>query len=62
MTQHNLLPKPPAPSPEFGDRLRQHLRDLDAALRRPANLWTLVAAYAIAGLVLLIAAVAGVGI
>jgi hypothetical protein len=62
MTERNPLPERPAPSREFSDQLRERLRDLDAAARRPANLWTLVAAYAIAGLALLIAAVAGVGI
>jgi hypothetical protein len=62
MTEHNSLPEPPAPSREFSDRLRERLRDLDAAARRPTNLWMLVAAYAIAGVILLIAAAAGVGI
>jgi hypothetical protein len=62
MTERDSLPEPPAPSREFSDSLRDRLRALNAAARRPANLWTMVAAYAIAGVVLLIAAVAGVGI
>jgi hypothetical protein len=62
MTERDPFPEPPAPSREFSDRLRDRLRELDAAVRRPANLWVMVAAYAIAGGVLLIAAVVGVGI
>jgi hypothetical protein len=62
MTERDRLPEPPAPSQEFGDRLRERLRELDRAARRPANLWVMVGAYAIAGVALLIVAVAGVGI
>jgi hypothetical protein len=62
MTDHEPLLEAPIPAPEFADRLRNRLRALDAAARRPGNLWVMVAAYAAAGLVLLIVAVAGVGI
>jgi len=62
MTQHDPFFGAPAPAPDFADRLRDRLRALDAAARRPANLWVMVAAYTIAGVVLLIVAVAGVGI
>jgi hypothetical protein len=62
MTERDPLPDPPAPSQEFSDRLRNRLRELDATARRPANLWVMIAAYGIAGVVLLIVAVAGVGI
>ena len=56
------LPERPTPSREFADRLRERLRELNALARRPPHLWAIVAAYAIAGIALLIAAVVGVGI
>ena len=62
MSESDPLLEPPTPSREFADRLRDRLRELDAAARRPPNLWAMVAAYAIAGIALLIVAVAGVGI
>jgi hypothetical protein len=57
MTPSDQLPHPPAPSREFADRLRERLRQLDAAARRPPNLWVMVAAYGIAGVVMLLIAV-----
>ena len=50
----------PAPSSDYGTRLRRRLTALDARTRRPDRLWTLVVAYACSGLLVLIfAAVAG---
>jgi hypothetical protein len=57
MTDHDPLPEPPAPSREFADRLRERLHELDALARRPPHLWAMVAAYAVAGIALLLAAV-----
>jgi hypothetical protein len=57
MTKDDQLPQPPAPARDFADRLRERLRELDAHARRPPHLWAMVAAYALAGLVLLIIAV-----
>jgi hypothetical protein len=51
----------PAPAREFGDQLRDHLLELDARERRPAQLWLLVGAYACAGLLLLILAAVAAG-
>jgi hypothetical protein len=59
---HGPLSARPAPSREFSDRLREHLRALDSSARRPPRLWVLVGAYALAGIALLIIAAAGVGI
>jgi len=56
------LPLRPTPPREFGDRLREHLRELDARARRPPRLWVLVAAYAVAGIALMVIAAVGVGI
>jgi hypothetical protein len=57
MTERDHLPEPPAPSREFAGRLRERLHELDAQVRRPPHLWAMVAAYAVAGLVLLIIAI-----
>lgn len=46
----------PEPAPRFEDELRGRLRELEAREGRPAQLWTLIAAYAACGLVLLIVA------
>jgi hypothetical protein len=56
MSEHDPLPEPPAPSREFADRLRERLRELDARARRPPHLWAMIAAYAVAGTALLLAA------
>jgi hypothetical protein len=58
--RENVLGDQPTPSRAFADGLRDHLRRLDAAARRPPHLWMMVAAYAGAGFVLLILAAAGV--
>jgi hypothetical protein len=57
MTEHDQLPQAPAPARDFADRLRERLRALEAQARRPPHLWTMIAAYALAGLVLLVIAV-----
>jgi hypothetical protein len=51
----------PAPSRQFGDRLREHLVALDARDRRPAQLWLLVTAYACAGILILVLAAIAAG-
>jgi hypothetical protein len=51
----------PAPSRQFGDRLREHLLSIEASERRPAQLWLLVGAYACAGLLLLVVAAVAAG-
>ena len=51
----------PAPARQFGDRLRDHLLELQARERRPGQLWLLVAAYACAGLALLVIAAIAAG-
>jgi hypothetical protein len=53
------LAQRPEPSREFSLALHDRLRDLDAAARRPAQLWVLVAVYACCGVVLLGLALAG---
>ena len=49
----------PTPRQEFGDGLRARLRELDARARRPPHLWAMIAAYAVAGLALLVVAAVG---
>ena len=51
----------PAPSRQFQEDLRRHLVELQARERRPPHMWLLVAAYAAAGVLLLVLAAAGVG-
>jgi hypothetical protein len=51
----------PAPSREFGDRLRERLLVAELAAHRPPNLWLLVAAYVACGIVLLVIAAVGAG-
>ena len=51
----------PTPSRRFEDGLRRHLLELEADGRRPPHLWLLAAAYAAAGILLLVLAGAGVG-
>ena len=43
------------------DRLREHLLTIEARERRPAQLWLLVSAYALAGVVLLVVAAVAAG-
>jgi hypothetical protein len=51
----------PAPSRDFGDRLRDRLLAAELATHRPPNLWLLVAAYVACGIVLLVIAAVGAG-
>jgi hypothetical protein len=51
----------PVPSRQFGDNLRRHLLELEARSRRPRYLWLLIAAYTVAGILLLVLAAAAVG-
>jgi hypothetical protein len=56
-----LLSRRPAPSRRFADDLRHHLLELEARSSRPRYLWLLVAAYAAAGILLLVLGAAAVG-
>jgi hypothetical protein len=54
-----LRTRRPAPSRRFGGRLRERLTELESRSNCPARLWTLVAAYASSGALLLLLAALG---